>query len=86
MSCAIWPPRPEDMLGFRPEGYEAECILENGHLGPHVLKTPEGGYIAWEEDTECGCEDCRSDDWGDHCVVYWEIQEADIPNLASRQV
>jgi hypothetical protein len=73
------------MIGYREDEedkYLAECILEYPHNGPHVVKTPEGKFFAWEDDMEC---DCCGDDEYDRCAVYWEIEESDIPNLSKKQ-
>jgi hypothetical protein len=82
MICGIIAPRQEDVVGYRQDGYLAECILLQGHLSPHVVKTPEGKFMAWQDDFECGC--CTGDD-DDRCTVYWEITESEISNLSKRQ-
>ena len=76
--CSIIAPRQWDLVGEREDGYFAACIRKVAHRGPHVVKTPEGKFIAWKDDMEC---DCCAPDEDDRCTVYWEIQEFDIPNL-----
>lgn len=64
--CAILFPRdrrpgPEDEQG---------CLLPRAHYGPHEFIAESGQRIAWETDMECDCEDCRSDEPDDWCIVY----------------
>lgn len=77
MVCGIIVPRQHEVVWHR-DDYLAECILLRGHSGPHVIKTPEGRFIAWEDDYDCEC--CQLED-SDRCVTYWFIQEKDIPLL-----
>lgn len=74
MICAIIVPRQEDIVGCR-DDYLAACIRESGHRGPHVIMTPEGKYVAWEDDWTCGCCSPEEDD---RCYTYWEISEEDF--------
>ena len=79
-TCGVIPPRQDEMVVLLgKDQYLAECILPIGHLGPHVIKTPEGEFYAWEDDMECGC--CEPDE-EDRCYTYWSINESDIPKLA----
>lgn len=71
--CGIIPVRREDIVGYRSDGYLAECVMPRAHYPhPHVLRTPEGRYFAWEVDDECGCCDPGGGD-PDQCYDYWEI-------------
>lgn len=75
--CGLIACRQHQIVGHRDDGYLAECILEGVHgHGPHVCRTPEGMYYAWEDDPECGC--CEPDE-DDHCHIYWEIEEKELP-------
>jgi hypothetical protein len=47
------------------------CVEPAGHQGPHVFVGDNGRRIAWENDWECACDDCHSDDSNDWCVTYW---------------
>jgi len=55
MTCGIIMPRQSDVVGHRGDCYLAECIRNSDHLEPHVIRTPEGKFFAWEDDMECGC-------------------------------
>ena len=76
--CGIIPPRREDMIGYRSDNYRAECILERAHFSPHLIKTPEGKYIEWEDDNDCDCCEPGEDDC---CYVYAEITEEQARQL-----
>jgi hypothetical protein len=79
VQCGIIAPRRHELTSFATsEKYLAECVRESNHLGPHVIKTPDGIFIAWEDDWNCGC--CKPEE-DDRCYVYWEIEESDIPKL-----
>jgi len=82
MTCGIIVSRQRDIVGDHYDNYLAECILPDAHLGPHVIKTPEGKLFAWEYDWNCDC--CKLDEYG-WCYMYWEIEESDIPNLFKKQ-
>lgn len=73
-TCGIIAPRQNGMIGYREDDYFAECILETGHLCPHIIRTPEGKYFQWEDDFDC---DCCSFDEDDRCYIYSEITEAE---------
>ncbi len=78
-TCRIIAPRQEDIVGFRKDGYSAECILPRCHSCPqHVIKTPEGKYFQWEDDYGCGC--CSPDE-DDRCYVFSEIMEVEAKRL-----
>jgi len=81
MICGIIAPRQHDIIGYREDNYLAECILQSAHNSPHIIKTPEGKFFAWEDDYECDC--CEFDE-DERCTIYWEISE--IPNLSGKQV
>ena len=78
MICGVIVPRQHEVVAYRDDDYLAECILLRSHSGPHVIKTPEGRFIAWEDDYDCEC--CQPEDF-DRCITYWFIQEKDIPLL-----
>lgn len=79
MTCGIIVPRRDHVIGtLRKDGYLPQCILAQGHHTPHVFKTPEGKFFAWEDDMECDC--CQPDE-DERCYIWWEIQEEDIPKL-----
>ncbi len=81
--CGIIAPRQDELVrGEREDGYLAECILPHGHRGPHVVKTPEGKFFAWEDDWDCDC--CEPEE-ADRCYIHWEIEEAEIPKLLKRR-
>ena len=49
-----------------------DCLLPEGHDGPHEFKLPDGITYCWEWDEECRCEDCMSNqDPQDACYIYW---------------
>jgi hypothetical protein len=77
MICGIIMPRQTDVVSHRNDGYLAECILESGHLGHHIVKTLEGKFYAWEDDWGCGC--CEPDE-DDRCYTYWELSEQEVAN------
>jgi len=79
MTCGIIPPRYHDLIGERDGGYLPECILKANHQTPHIFKNPEGKFIAWEDDWSCDC--CEPEEV-DRCIVYQEIEEAQIPGFS----
>lgn len=81
MFCSIIVPRQDEILRDDTGGYFAACILERGHLGPHVFRTPKGLFFAWEDDWGC---DCCAPEETDRCFTYWKIRECDIPNLCEQ--
>jgi hypothetical protein len=82
MKCGIIVPRREEILGSREDGYLPECILNQNHKGPHVFKTPEGKFVAWEDDWDCKCCESHEDS---RCYTYFEILEIDIPKSSIQQ-
>lgn len=68
------------MICPRHDGYLAECVLGKAHYEPHVFKTPEGKYIAWKDDMECGCCEPEEDD---RCCFFWEISERQAAEMAA---
>lgn len=82
MQCGIIAPRHGEMVGVKEDSFSAGCIRERCHDGPHVFKTSEGKFIAWEDDLECEC--CQSENCDEEmCIVYWEVAEVDVPHLKS---
>lgn len=79
MCCEIIVPRQKNVVGYRDDGYLAECILPDEHWSNpnsyHVVKTPEGKYFAWKDDWECDC--CEPEEDG-RCYVWWEISELEV--------
>ena len=75
MVCGIIAPRQSEVVGHQDDDYLAECILMRCHQGPHVIKTPEGRFIAWEDDYNCDC--CQPEEF-DRCIIWWSVLEKDI--------
>jgi len=74
--CGIIATRQRQMVGYRHNHYVASCILTGSHqYGPHVIKTPDNKYIAWEDDMDCGC--CEPEE-SDRCTIFWEIREDEL--------
>ena len=48
-----------------------------GHEGPHLITDHYGRFITWENDWECPCSDCQSEDPNDWCLIYNVISKAD---------
>lgn len=73
--CGIIPPRQDKILNheFESHEYTASCIRVVAHNGPHLILTPSGKYIAWEDDDDCGCCSPEEDD---RCCVYWPVTNA----------
>lgn len=80
--CGIVPPRREGVVGHRSDNYLGECILEKAHLPPHLIKTPEGKYIEWEDDPNCGCCEPGEDDC---CYLYSEVTEERAGQLLQKR-
>ncbi len=74
--CSIIPPRREDIIGNRTDGYLGDCILPGAHFCPHVIKTPEGKYFEWSDDNDCDCCDHGVED--DQCYTFCEITEKEF--------
>ena len=75
--CGIIVPRQEEIIDFIYDDgkYLAECIRGACHNGPHVFLTPEGKYIQWEDDLDCGC--CRPEE-DEPCYTYNEITKEEF--------
>ncbi len=78
MICGKIVPRQQEIVGDWDGKYLAECILLSHHSGHHVIKTPEGKYFAWEDDSGCNCEDCQTDEPDKWCYIYWELSQEEI--------
>lgn len=52
------------------------CVLHSGHVGPHRFQAEDGQIYDWENDYECDCEDCRSEDSEDWCVIYRRVDKS----------
>jgi hypothetical protein len=84
--CGHIVPRQFDVVGYREDGYLAECILAEGHKGPHLVRTPEGQFFSWEFDEKCNCEDCLDhEDSNNRCCLYWEVSAEDVEDLLKNQ-
>ena len=68
--CAVLFPRRDAVSLTDFDG----CVLPNGHLGPHKFLASDLLMYEWETDMECDCEDCRSDEVDDWCIVYRSIR------------
>lgn len=88
MKCGHIVPRQTDIVGHLCEGdYIAECILVDGHRGPHLIKTPEGNFFSWEYDKKCTCEDCLSnEDPCDRCYIHWTVSAEEAEELLKNRV
>lgn len=76
--CYVIPPRRGDIIGARIDSYYGECILPEVHNGPHLILTPEGKYIKWEDDFDCDCCSVHEDD---RCYIYKEISKKEAEEL-----
>lgn len=74
-NCGIIMPRQKDIIDVDGEEYLAECIRPLAHINPHVVKTPDGKYYAWEWDFDC---DCCGPEEDDRCYVCWEINKEEM--------
>ncbi len=62
MLCGIGLPS-DPAVCERDEG-SVECLRANGHSGRHLGRLPDGSYIWWTFETDCGCEtDCDCFDY-----------------------
>ena len=59
------------------EEVHKQCLRPEGHEGPHLIIDHFGQYVAWEYDKQCQCEDCRSEDPHDWCLVFWRLNHED---------
>jgi hypothetical protein len=90
--CGIIVPRHEEILygsvgraaSLRGQAPElAECVLPPGHTCDcHVFKTPEGQFIRWEDDWDCGCCEPEEDD---RCYTYCEISLEEFKKLGGEE-
>ena len=65
-----------EIVGF--DNHYLECVRPEDHAGPHLVKQPDGPYVAWEKDL-CSpgeCLDCDNEDPQDDCLCCWEITSA----------
>lgn len=84
--CGYIIPRQRESVGPREDYYIAECVLAEGHEGPHLVKTPEGKFIGWEFDEECHCEDCLDySDSNNRCYIYWKVSDENAQALLNRK-
>lgn len=51
------------------------CLKAHGHLDHHICKTKEGDLMAYDYDFECNCDDCKTDDINDMCIIYWTVKK-----------
>jgi len=86
--CGIIPPRQDEMVEALGDGYLAHCILPNGHLGQHLVRTPEGKYFSWEFDLDCNCNSTGAiarmfgnKDGDNGCYVHNEIDKKEAEGL-----
>ncbi len=49
------------------------CSRDAAHYGPHRFRDTAGRTWEWEQDMDCRCEDCMSDEFTDACIVYHEV-------------
>ncbi len=55
-----------------------ECLRPCAHGGPHLIYVAQyKRYRIWE----CDCEDCRSENSDDWCLVYGDVSEAEAKKL-----
>lgn len=79
--CGIIVPRQNCVVGYRDDGYLAECILPYGHYDFHVVRTPEDEYFAWWDDWDC---DCCGPEEDQRCYVYTRIEESEVLALLKK--
>jgi len=76
MSCGTMVPgHTTRMFGSDCRGIE--CILPSNHNGPHIIRTPDSKYFAWETDYDCDCCEPEASSY-DRCCVYWELASEDV--------
>ncbi len=63
-----------------------ECLRAAPHRdGRHVFKTPDGRYMAWQDDYSCDCCGVDDDEAGDRCFIFVEITEQEALELIARR-
>lgn len=72
-TCGIIYSRGEPRMGDR-----HGCLLPDGHNGAHVFRNGDGVLMYWENDYECNCRDCQSDEPDDWCLIYGQYQGGDL--------
>jgi hypothetical protein len=82
MNCGIIVPRRSEIIGERSDGYLPECILKTNHSGPHIFRTPENNFYAWEDDWSCGC--CTPEE-DDRCYTYRQLSKEETTDLEQEQ-
>lgn len=81
--CGIVPPRRHELLRYEDLQCLCECIIPVDVLhSSHVFQKPDGSYMAWADDWECGC--CEPEEH-DRCYTYWEITEDEVHKLMEAQ-
>jgi hypothetical protein len=50
------------------------CQLAENHDGAHRCIDKHGNTVEWEFDFDCGCEDCRTDNINDMCIIWRTIE------------
>ncbi len=59
---------PSSLEGAWREGVDTQCVRKDGHHAcNHLFPLPNGRYLSWETDFECGCteEDCGCFSYGE---------------------
>ena len=69
-------------------GVQAEdvngCVLPSGHTCPHEFIATNGRRYSWENDYDCDCEDCQSDEPDNWCLIYWEESKSEGNVMAKK--
>lgn len=76
--CGIIVPRQHQIIPYRKDKYLAECLRSRHITGPHVFRSPNGTYYAWEDDEECDC--CEPGD-PDRCTIHRILTESEARAL-----
>ena len=73
MAKCYWLVSRREMVGR--DNLSLECMRQLDHVGPHLVKQPDGPYVAWQKDL-CApgkCLDCDSEDPQDDCLCYGKV-------------
>ena len=80
--CGIFPPFEDSFLNLD-RSFSGECILKEGHSGPHVLQAFFDRWTAWELYYGCDCREKGLLDGDEDCECYtsWPVSGNELAAL-----
>ena len=84
--CATTEWRDDMNLYFsKDDDVPSPCLLRAGHKAAHLIQKPDGDYVSWEDDCECMCQNCESDNPELWCVTLWDVSEEEAEKILAQE-